>query len=157
MKLKYKYICICLEMMVLLTVGAVQIITTNSAEDLFTQRTISREWEQITIREGPDLIDIRCEPRIDSLAQLLAYQTAHLELLYDLSEQLDPDDEVGAVVTLSYPLSRREASALAQTRRIEKFNWQAINIDPFRYIVASSPRHRCNQGTVSFHEAVEEK
>ncbi len=56
-----------------------------------------------------------CEPLIESDEQLQAYKTARLDLLHNISNTMNPEDEIGAVVTFNSPISFNEAATLATT------------------------------------------
>lgn len=109
---KSKYITTCFAIVTLFTVGSI-LGTAPSLEQQIEQTIIIRHWELVTILEGPDLIYIMCEPLIESEEQLQAYKTARLDLLHNISNTMNPEDEIGAVVTFNSPISFNEAATLA--------------------------------------------
>lgn len=107
-----KHIITCFAIVTILTISSIP-AAAPSSEQLIEQRIIIRHWEIVTIREGPDLIYIKCEPLIDSVEQLQAYKTARLDLLHNISNTMNPEDKVGAVVTFNYYLAFSEMVTLA--------------------------------------------
>ncbi len=135
MTVKSKYITTCFAIVTLFTVGSI-LGTVPSLEQQIEQTIIIRHWELVTIREGPDFIYIMCEPQIESEEQLQAYKTARFDLLHKVSITMNPEDEIGVVVTFNTPISFNKALTLATTNE--------FNFTYYEYIASSG-----SQGGIS--------